>query len=247
MSYKVVATSTMEYGIPEEPYKEIGAELVKASCKTEDDIIVAAHDAEAIISMGLTGGPFTRRVMERLARCKLIHSLGLGYENIDVDAATDEGICVSYPAGYCYEEVSDHALALIFACARKLLQQVVAVREGKWDSDLKPEIRFKIWPPMFRLQGQTLGLIGFGGIPRTLAAKARAFELKVIAYDPYINHNLGEELKVEIVNLDRLLSESDYISVHAALTTETRHMLGLREFKKMKPTAYIINTARGQL
>jgi D-3-phosphoglycerate dehydrogenase len=186
-------------------------------------------------------------VIEKLTKCKLIHNLPTGYEGIDLTAATEYGICVSFPGDYCAEEVSDHAMALILACARKLLRIDKAVRAGKWDSYQKTEMRLKIWPPMFRLRGQTLGLIGFGRIARTLVPKAKGFGLKIIAFDPYVSDQVFEELGVESVALDYLLQQSDYVSLHAPLTPETRQILGIEEFKKMKPTAYLINTARGGL
>ncbi|MBA7684493.1 Glycerate dehydrogenase [subsurface metagenome] len=135
-------------------------------------------------------------------------------------------------------------MALILACARKLVRLNRAVREGAWDSTVEPEIR-KIWPPMFQIKGQTLGIIGLGRIGRLIVPKAKGFGLRVIAFDPYIPPNVFSESGVESVTLDHLLSESDYITVHATLTKETRHLLGREQFRKMKPTAYLINCARG--
>jgi len=243
--FRVVMTFAYP-GMPhdEEAYRKIGAEFVTIPCQTEDEIISATQDANAVITILQ---PFTRKVIESLNKCKLIHNMGLGYEGIDIEAATECGICVSYPGGYCVEEVSDHTMALILACARKLLQVDRAVRAGKWDSFEKREMRLKVWPPMFRIRGQTLGLIGFGLIPRTLVPKTKGFGLRIIAYDPYVPSSILEQLGVEAVSLDYLLQESDYVSVHAALTPETKHMLSKEQFKKMKPTAYIINTARGGL
>ncbi len=108
-------------------------------------------------------------------------------------------------------------------------------------------IREKLLSYVTQLRGKTLGLIGFGNIPRTLAAKAKSFGLRIIAYDPYVAAPLAETFGVEMVDLDKLFSESDFVSVHAALTPETRHLIGLEQFKKMKPMAYFINTGRGAL
>jgi D-3-phosphoglycerate dehydrogenase len=110
-----------------------------------------------------------------------------------------------------------------------------------------PEIQRNIWPRMSRLRGQTLGLIGFGRIPQALVPKAKGFGLRVIAYDPYVPPSVFEALGVERVGLDQLLAESDIVSLHSALTAETKHILSLEQLKKMKPTAYLINTARGAL
>jgi D-3-phosphoglycerate dehydrogenase len=135
-------------------------------------------------------------------------------------------------------------MALILACARKLYQILPDVKNGKWST--QPDYLSAL-KPLRRLSGQTLGLIGFGNIARALVPKARAFGLRIIAYAPHIPSVLFETLKVESVQLDQLLQESDFVSMHTALTPETRHMMGLPQFKKMKRTAYFINTARGEL
>ena len=227
----------------EEDYRKIGVEFITRPCQTQDEIIAATQDADAVILVAI---PFTRKAIERLNRCKLIYNLGTGYETIDIEAATEQGICVSYPGDYCTEEVAEHTMALILACARKLSRLDRAVRAGKWDSYEKKEIRLKILPPMFQLKGQTLGLIGFGRISRHLVPKAKGFELRIVAFDPYVPSNVFEELGVESVSLDYLVENSDYVSIHAASTPEARYMLGIEQFKKMKPTAYVINCARGQ-
>jgi D-3-phosphoglycerate dehydrogenase len=245
MTFKAVLAIPVPYpGIPhdEKAYAEKGIEFVRALCKTEEETTAAVSDADAVLTGLLSGN-----VIEKMSKCKLIHSIGIGYDGIDVKAATEHGICVSNPADYCLEEVSDHAMALLLACARKITRQDNAVRAGKWDSVGKPEFRQRIWPPMFRLKGQTLGLIGFGNIPQTLVPKAKGFGLRIIAFDPYVAREVAKKYGVELVELDYLLQNSDYISMHAALTPQTQHMLGLEEFKKMKSTAYIINTARGPL
>jgi len=244
MSFRVVMVVANPM-IPhnEEDYRKIGAEFITRPCQTEDEIIAATQDADAVITMMR---PLARKVIEKLNRCKLIYNLGTGYEAIDVAAATEHGICVSYPDGYCTEEVAEHTMALILACARKLLRLDGAVRAGKWDSYEKKEIRLKILPPLFQLKGQTLGLIGFGSISRRLVPKARGFELRVIAFDPYVPSSVFEELGVESVAFDYLLENSDFVSIHAAFTPEVRHMLGVEQFKKMKPTAYVVNCARGE-
>ena len=245
MTFKAVLAIPVSYpGIPhdEKAYEEKGIEFVRALCKTEEETLASVSGADAVMT-----GLLSRNVIEKMNKCKLIHSLGIGYDGIDVKAATEHGICVSNPADYCLEEVSDHAMALLLACARKITRQDNAVRAGKWDTVGKPEFRQKIWPPMFRLKEQTLGLIGFGNIPQTIVPKAKGFGLRIIVFDPYIAREVAQKYGVELVELDYLLQNSDYISMHATLTPQTQHMLGLEEFKKMKPTAYIINTARGPL
>ena len=128
--------------------------------------------------------PYSRRVIENLQNCKLIFNAGTGFSTIDLKAATEFGICVTYPGDYCTEEVSEHAMALLLACARKIIRIDRAVKEGKWGSFEKREIRGKILPPIFRIKGQTLGIIGLGRSGRATVPKAKGFGMKVIAFDP---------------------------------------------------------------
>ena len=240
MAFKVVRTIEGAH-LGKEKYREIGVEFIVIPCHTEDEIIAATHNADTVLTFLQ---PFTRRVISELRNCKLIHNIGTGYEGIDIEAATEYGICVSYPGDYCANEVAEHTMSLILACARKLLRLDRAVREGKWDSVAKVGVR-KVWSPMFALKGQTLGLIGFGRIARQLIPKAKGFELRVIAFDPYVPSNIFRETGVEAVTLEHLLEESDYVSVNAALTQ--KRMLGIEQFRRMKPTAYYINTARAEI
>jgi len=135
-------------------------------------------------------------------------------------------------------------MALILACARKFYRLIPDIRSGKWGAQVDYLEALK---PLHRLSGQTLELIGFGNIARILVPKAKVFGFRIIAYSPHVPRILFETFKVEPVELDRLLEESDFVSMHTALTRETRHMMGPEQFKRMKRTAYFINTARGEL
>jgi D-3-phosphoglycerate dehydrogenase len=236
----VVANPTIPHD--EDDYRKLGVEFVTRPCQTEDDIIAAAADADFVLTFKIT---FTRRVIENLKNCKMVYNIGTGYESIDLKAATEQGICVTYPDGYCSDEVAEHAMAFILACARKLFPLDRAVREGKWDSYEKREVRFKILPPMHPLKGQTVGVVGLGRIGQKLVPMARGFGLRVIGYDPYIPAAKFQEINVESVSFDFLLENADFISLHAAFTPEAHHMFGAEQFKRMKPTAYLINCARG--
>ncbi len=227
----------------EADYRKIGVEFITRPCQTEDEIIEATRDADFVLTFKK---PFTREVIEQLERCRMIYNIGTGYETIDLEAASEHGICVSYPDAYCSEEVAEHAMALILACGRKLVRLDRAVREGKWESYEKREIRFEILPPMFPVREKTLGLIGFGRIGRKVVPKARGFDMRVLAFDPYVSRDVFAEYGVEAVDLSYLIENSDFISVHAAFTPEARHMLGAEQFRRMKPTAYLINCARGE-
>jgi len=242
MAWKVVRTIPGT-ALDAKEFEKMGAELFEIPAQTEDEIIAAAGDADVVLTYYQ---PFTRKVITGLKKARLIHNTGTGYDGIDLEAATDNGIIVSFPGDYSKEEVAEHSVALILACARKVVRLNQAVREGKWTNNAKPELR-KIWPPMFQLKGQTLGIIGLGRIGRLVAQRISGFEMRVIAYDPYLPANLFEEAGVESVDLDRLLRESDFVSVNSALTRENRALLGFEEFEKMKPTAYFINTARGDI
>lgn len=219
----------------------MGAEYVHKTCLSEEELIEAVKEADGAIT---AIEPYTRRVIETLTRCRVISKMGVGYDNIDVDAATGHGICICNVPDYCMDELSDHAMALILACARKVVHINNAIREAKLAILEPPWVE----GPMFKLRGQTLGLVGFGRIPRTLVRKAQGFGMRVIAYDPYISPATVVGYDVEMVEgLDHLLEQSDFVSLHAILTAETKHMFGLEQFKRMKPTAYLINTARGAL
>jgi D-3-phosphoglycerate dehydrogenase / 2-oxoglutarate reductase len=209
-------------------------ELVPAQCKTEEDVIQACREADGIINQY---APVSRKVIQSLKRCKVIARYGVGVNTIDLDAATEKGICVANVPDYCMDEVSDHALALILDSARKVSLANTWVKKGKWD--------FKVTQPIYRLRGRTLGLVGFGKIPQTLAGKAKPIGLRVIAYDPYVPKSVAEELGVTLESLEELCEQSDFISVHAPLTAETKGLIGREQFNKMKKGAYLINTSRG--
>ena len=249
MSLKVVVTFYAPGIVPtyDELLTKLGAEVEKTFCATEEELISACSEADAAIALGIRITPgyiFSLKVIENLNKCRLIALTGIGYDNVDISAATEKGICVANVPYYCLEEVSDHAMALILACARKFYQLLPDIKSGKWSTQADYLSALK---PLYRLSGQTLGIIGFGSIARTLVPKAKAFGFRIIAYAPHVPSILFKTFKVESVELDQLLKESDFVSMHTALTSENKHMMGLEQFKRMKPTAYFINTARGEL
>jgi D-3-phosphoglycerate dehydrogenase len=238
MTFKVVIPGG---NFPEEEFlKEAGAETVRAGSpgRPEEEVIASYRDADAII---ISGEKITRKVVDSMEKCKIISRMGIGYDSIDVTAATAKGIPVAVVPDASTVEVSDHVMAMILALAKKLIPLNQAVRKGLWG---KPEM-FQIAIPGFRIAGKTLGLIGLGRIGKAVARKAQAFGMKVIAYDPFVFHDDVKELGIELVGMDRLLPESDYISVHSPLTGETKHLINAEAFKRMKKTAYLINAARG--
>ena len=221
-----------------EKLAKVNAELVGVACATEDEVIEAAKDADIII-MG--GTPITHRVMEALPKCKAIIVGGVGFDEVDVNAATDNNILVVNTPDFCLEEVSNHAIALLLVCAKKLAFLNDGTKQGRW-AECEQAIK-----PMGSIHGQTLGLISCGSIGRMTARKAQCFGLRILGYDPYVDKSLAKEYGITLVSLPELLKKSDFVSVHTLLNKETRHLIGEKEFRQMKPTAYFINTARGKI
>ncbi|MBN1856033.1 MAG: C-terminal binding protein [Dehalococcoidia bacterium] len=226
-------------------FDEMGVAFEGHLCHSEDEVIELACDADAIITEG-SQVPIPRRVVENLAKCRIIAGTQIGYDSIDIIAAAERGILVTNVPGYCIEEVSDHAMALILACSRRIVALNNSVKNGAWgygphSSAVKDVIR----PGIGRLRGRTLGLFGFGAISRTLVPKAEGFGLRIIACDPYADASIAAGKGVEMVDWPTLLAESDYLSIHAAYGPETRKVFNREAFKAMKTSACLINTARG--
>lgn len=212
-----------------------GLELVKhVQCRTEDEVIAACRDADAILN---TYAPVGARVLENLPNCRVVSRYGVGVNTVDLAAATRQGIYVANVPDYCMDEVSDHALALMLSWARKVTFLNQQIKAGQWD--------YKLGRPIFRLRGRTLGLVAFGRIPRALTPKALAFGLRVLAYDPYIDQDIIRQAGAEPASLEEVLGRSDFVSVHVPLNAETRGMLNRDNLRLMKPSAFLINTARG--
>jgi D-3-phosphoglycerate dehydrogenase len=214
----------------------VDPELIMAKSTSAEDILAVARDADAVL---VTYAKLTGDILNALTRCKVIGRFGLGVDNIDLPVAKQKGITVTYVPDYCLQEVSDHAMALLLALARKIPLSNQLVQAGRWEM---PAV-----VPIYRLEGHVLGLIGFGNIPRKLVPKAKAFGLKVITHDPFVSPEHLKALDVENVSFDELLARSDFLSVHAPLRPETRGLLNTQAFAKMKRGVLIVNTARGPL
>jgi len=243
--FKVVSMGKISGSSTETESKELAklnikADFVPARPTNEDDMIAAAKDADVIMG----GGRFlTRRVMESLPKLRAIVTYSVGFDGIDVDAATDNGIVVvNNPArAWCVEEVSNHAMALLLACAKKLTILNDVVKKGRWQDSRK------IMPPMASIHGQTLGIIGCGDIGRAVGRKAECFGLTLIGADPYVDKSAAVDCGIKLMSMRDLLRRSDFVSAHTPLERETYHLIGEAEFKLMKPTAYFINTSRGSV
>ena len=214
----------------------VDPDLRIAEAASVGKILAVAADAEALL---VTYGQINAEVIAGLNNCKVIGRFGIGIDNIDIPAATEKGIVVTYAPVYCLDEVSDHAMALLLSLARKVTFGANLVDGGRWEM---PAV-----VPIHRLRGRTLGLVGLGNIPQALVPKAQAFGIEIIAADPYCPDAVFDRMGVEKVELDDMLARSDYVSVHAPLTPETEKMFNAEAFKKMKPGAFLINTARGPL
>jgi D-3-phosphoglycerate dehydrogenase len=207
---------------------KIGAEL-----RLADPV---PRDADAILT---TYAKLSAGLIQELKQCRIIARFGIGVDNVDIPAATQAGIVVTRVPDYCLDEVSDHTMALLLALVRKIPSSNARTQSGRW------EMRAVI--PIRRLRGTVLGLVAFGHIPQLVAPKAQAFGIRVVTYDPYVSKQVAERAGVEQVEFDELLEISDYISIHTPLLPATHHLFNADVFRRMKPTAYLINTARGPI
>lgn len=214
--------------------RSLNGEVIVAQAKTEEELIDLTRNADAVLT---TYVKITGRVVQAMERCRIVARYGIGVDNVDIDACTSKGIVVTNVPDYCVDEVSDHALALLMCLARKVNRLDTAVKNGVWT--------YVPFQPMFRLRGKVLGLVGFGKIARQLALKARGLGLEIVAYDPYVPAERIAAENAKPVDLGSLMEISDFISVHCPLTAETRGLIGEALLRKMKPTACLINTARG--
>ena len=236
MSFIVAIT---DYVFPSlEPERQVlaplGVELRPQQCRSEQEIIEVTREADGVLNCY---AKMTARVIENLQRCKIIARYGIGVDNVDLAAATQAQILVTNVPDYCIDEVSDHALALLLALARRIVEANGAVKAGAWDVVAHAGIR--------RLRGQTLGLIGFGKIAKALASKVQPLGMKVLVYDPYLEPVAIAHHGAEAASFDRILADADAISIHVPLSEETHNLIGERELARMKPTAFLINTSRG--
>jgi D-3-phosphoglycerate dehydrogenase len=223
------------YGLEMEALERLGAEIVECE-PTEAAFIAAAPQADAVYAKGMK---FTKAMIDALTKAKVITCATVGVDYVDVIAATAKGIPVTNCPDTFIEEVADHAMMLLLATHRRAIEQDRMVREGRW-AEGRPQL-LKI--P--RLMGMTLGFISFGRVARLVAKRAAPFGLRMMAYDPFIEELIMSDYGVMPASLDQVLSQSDFVSMHAPDTPHTRGMLGAQHFAKMKKTAIFLNTGRG--
>jgi D-3-phosphoglycerate dehydrogenase / 2-oxoglutarate reductase len=237
---RTVVIADYDYGdvdIERRIIEHAGLQLVAAQCKSEDDVIGAAREAHAVIAQY---APISARVIDALEQCRVIARYGTGVDIVDVEAATRRHILVTnVPNDWCQDEVADHAMALLIAEARKLRSYDRETRAGVW--------RWQSGQPVHRLRGRVLGLLSFGAIAQAVAARAAGFGLAVIAHDPYVPTADMEARGARSVSFNELLEQSDFLVVQAPLTASTRDLFDEAVLRRMKPSAFLVNTARGPI
>ena len=216
--------------------RPLDAEIIHTGNLTEPEALAAVKSADALM---VTLERVTAPIINSMERCRVISRAGTGLDTIDIPTATARGIWVAYVPDYSIDEVSTHAIALLLAQARGVVPLVQSTRRGQWDPMRSG--------PVHRLRDQTLGIIGFGRIGQATAAKGKGLGLKVIVFDPFLNDDAVERLGVRAVDLETLAREADYISLHTPLLDSTHHIINAHFLSLVKPTAYLINAARGPL
>jgi D-3-phosphoglycerate dehydrogenase len=217
--------------------EEANAMIVPVYSEDENEFADVVKDASAIVVIARR---VSHATIEKCSCCEIILALSVGYDCVDVDAATRKAIVVSNVPVYCTDDVANHAMTLILAVSRKIPLLIEETRSARWD--------YNVAKPVFNYRRKTLGIIGLGKIGRAVVGKAKGFGMEVAAYDPYVDDDIFDLLGVKRrYELNDLLEEADYISVHTRLTPETRHLLDKEAFSHMKETAVLVNTARGNI
>ena len=212
----------------------VDAQLESRFCANEEETVAFCRDADAVLT---SAGNISARVIESMAKCRVIARLGIGYDNVDHVAAAEKGIPVTNVPGFCTEEVANHTIALLLAAHRKLTLLDGEVRQGIWEQNHAL--------PSRRLSTQCLGLVGFGAIGQAVASRAEALGLQLCYFDPNAGGGDSSIAIERVETLEALLERSDFVSLHLPLNQETHHLIGKAAFGAMKPNAVLVNTSRG--
>jgi D-3-phosphoglycerate dehydrogenase len=205
-----------------------------------EQIIAATRDADIVL---VNMVPVTPELIAGWEKCRLVIRHGVGYDNVDVAALEKAGIPLCYIPDYCVEEVAEQAIALLLACGRKL----VSSRKVLDDSSARGRWDFTDVIPIYRMAGRTVGIIGCGRIGSRVYQRLQSFGFKFLICDPYLTEERKRELGIEVVPKETVFRESDFVTIHTPLTPETRHIVNAETLAMMKPTAYLVNTARGPM
>ncbi len=235
LGYEVDALSSLS---------DLDIELVTGLVSGPDDLVALARDADALVVSSREAVP--RVAIEQLDKCQVIVRMSVGIDHVDLDAATDHGIVISHCPDYCTDEVADHAMALIMALNRRIVEVNEDLHKGAW-VDRSYHTQKILRGPVPPLRELTLGIVGLGRIGQSVARRAVPFGLRLIATDPYVDPAVAASLGVELVLLDELAAQADIITLHCPLTPETRGMIDSAFFDKVKPTTVLVNTARGPI
>jgi len=221
-----------------------GFDVVEAAVSTEDEFIDLLRDAD-----GATIGtkPLTdRRVLEACPNLKVVSRMGVGVDSIDLAAATELGILACNVPGVNTAEVADHAMAMLLALTRRLPDAIRTTKEGAWENDRELTVHYL--ETVRRIAGHTVGIIGFGDIGRAFASRVRGFgPSRIVAADPNVHPSTAETMGVDLLPLEEMLAVSDFVSIHCSATVQTRHLINAQTLALMKPTAILVNTARGSI
>ncbi len=239
MGLKVMMTDEVGPGtdVERRVMGEIGAEFVLAPDASEETLVEYARGSAAIIS---NWAPTTRKVIEAaMPDLRIIARSGIGVDNIDVEFATSQGIPVTNVPAYCLPDVAEQAMALLLALARKVAYNDRGIRDGRWERSSGPGMQ--------SLVGKVFGIVGMGKIGRELVPRAKGFGMEVVAHDPYVTAEQGAEVGVRMLELDALLEVADVVDLHCPLFDSTRNIINSDSLSRMKSTAYLINTSRGEL
>lgn len=234
--FRVVFTDPHRFpiGVERDVLSRVNCDLVPATCHNEEDTVTACRDAHAILT---STARFSARVIAELRQALVICRYGIGVDTVDVPAATEHGIVVANVPDFCFDQAGDTAMSLILSVPRKVTYINNLIRKGVYNRDLAR--------PIHNFRGASLGFVAFGNVARNVARKAVPFGFRLLAYDPYLKPDDVLDYPVTLVDFETLLRESDFISVHAPLTPETRHLFDETAFRTMKPTAYFFNLGRG--
>jgi len=235
--FEVVVTDDLftGYDVERSVFEPLGVHFSVCRALEDDEIMERCRHADAIL---VNQFKMTGERIRQLTKCKVISRYGVGYDNVDVDAATERGIWVARVPDYCMNETAEQAFALMLSVARQITFRDRQIRHGRWRLDMQY--------PIYRMEGRVLGVVGFGSIGQTLVRKASSFGFSSILVADH-RDKAGAVAKAGAcqVSLEELLREADYISLHVPLTPETRHLIGIAQLEMMKPTSILVNTSRG--